>query len=228
MNKKMLNSMLLQAYFGLSDCDLNDEETLIAKCCDRAYKDMCRTLRFNKVEGDSINKDDWKKRVSDVVIEAIGNIDPDSVAFDDYHETTCENMMEVSCEGVFGEGEKLHYGQAQKWFNMTCKYLYLLNYRGDKLNKISESLHAPIDNYIIQIATTNNTTAPDCRFALGIDTSDTPSVAWSRWDSTEYKCFQKKLRERLDVWNEENSSNLSLIEWECYAWMEQARIESNR
>ena len=227
MNNEMLNSMLLQTYFGFSDCDLNDEETLIAKCCDRAYKDMCRTLRFNKAAEATVYKDRWKDQVSNVVVEAIRNIDPDSVAFDGYHETTCKNMMEVSCEGVF-DNEELHYGQAQKWFNMTCKYLYLLNYWENEQDLISTVLHAPVDNYIIQIATTNNTTVPDCKFALGIESSDMPSAAWSRWDSIEYKCFQKKLRERLDVWNEENSSNLSLIDWECYAWVEQARIESNR
>ena len=48
---------------------------------------------------------------------------------------------------TFGN-QKLFYGQAQKWINMSLKNLSMLNH--SKVNSFYEYCHIPIDNYILE------------------------------------------------------------------------------
>jgi hypothetical protein len=84
------------------------------------------------------------------------------------------------------ENVEFHYGQAHKWVNMSMKYLYIIGeYHFDN---IFQYLHAPLDNYIFQVAWKE----------YGIEK---PKVAWSRWDNyqEQYMAYQISLRDNVKV-----------------------------
>lgn len=84
--------------------------------------------------------------------------------FDEWHESRCDDLVKD-----YGDEELFTFGNAQKWVNMTMKYLYLiaslaLFYTSDKQNdssqqyltlvgsdvlSISDDLQVPVDSFII-------------------------------------------------------------------------------
>lgn len=102
-------------------------------------------------------------------------------------------------------GIEFHYGQSQKWLNMTIKYLYIL---GEcSFDGIFEYLHVPLDNYIMNVA----------QKELGISR---PKIAWSRWDdyTGQYEAYQRALRARI--------LDFPPLRWEFKYWMKEARQHS--
>jgi hypothetical protein len=96
------------------------------------------------------------------------------------------------------------YGQAQKWLNMTLKYMLIaqsgeldVGWEKSLNNKIVRSLHVPVDKYILDIAEKELEVLP-------------PEGAWSTWDYEEYETYQKDLRSEI--------KEKSPIEWEFTAW----------
>ena len=93
--------------------------------------------------------------------------------------------------------------------------MWLLDMLPEGLTK--ESLHIPIDSYIIDAVKSNA-----IEYGLGIKTG--PSAAsWSKWDDYgAYRDYQnaagKTIREKY---------GLSPIEWEGKAWMATAKDKSN-
>ena len=94
-------------------------------------------------------------------------------------------------------GIEFSYGQAQKWINMTIKYLYILEVQS--FDGVFEYLHIPIDNYIYD----------SVENLLGIPT---PKQAWSRLDDYDwYLYYQEAIREKL--------SGISPLRWEFREWL---------
>ena len=95
---------------------------------------------------------------------------------------------------------EITYGQAQKWVNMTMKYLCVL-YEGqcDWLNKIYSFLHIPIDSIILDKAKKE--------FQNEFSVNNTP---WSQLSREEYITIQNKLRAVI--------KDVTLMDWEFTAW----------
>ncbi len=124
---------------------------------DKAYLDMNRTLIFEKKEKSQKDIENerkgWRDKVTKIIRKALENSTDD---FKTWHQTTCEAMIKVYKDKL-ADGTKLTFGQAQKWLNMTLKYLWLL-YRLEVLKddlkafefieKHQNSFHVPIDSYI--------------------------------------------------------------------------------
>lgn len=132
---------LKMLYFGVTD---NPFEAASRS----AYTDMCRTIRFNGKNGDML-----RKAVDSLLEERI----PELVAVNDaedftkWHQSICEEIVSM----YESEGIEFHIGQAQKWVNMTLKYLYVLV--PDVVEPFYRFLHIPLDNYIIDIGDTSTT-----------------------------------------------------------------------
>ena len=185
---------LKMLYFGVTD---NPFEAASRS----AYTDMCRTIRFNGKNGDML-----RKAVDSLLEERI----PELVAVNDaedftkWHHSICEEIV-VMYEA---EGIEFYIGQAQKWVNMTLKYLYVLV--PDVVEPFYRFLHIPLDNYIIDIA----------KKQYGI-----PSLhcAWSRIsDYQDYLDYEEMLMEVIDE---------VPLDWEFAKWVESARkqkIEKGR
>ena len=123
-------------YFGVTD---NPFEAASKS----AYTDMCRTIRFKGKNGYYL-----RKSVDKLLEEKI----PDLIfvkgekEFTQWHHSICNRIVEM----YMSEGVEFYIGQAQKWVNMTLKYLYVLE--PDVVEPFYHLLHIPLDNYIMDIA----------------------------------------------------------------------------
>lgn len=137
-----------------------------------AYRDLCRTIHgFSKNEYRSQIYDTAKNILySEIKMLLNANIRNQN-DFDKWHEDCCEKMIVV-----FGE-QTFYYGQAQKWINMSLKYISMFEHK--LIKRVYEYCHVPIDNYILE--------ALDYSF----------QVAWSRIDNyDEYLKFQQYFRNK--------------------------------
>lgn len=127
---------LKMLYFGVTD---NPFEAASRS----AYTDMCRTIRFHGKNGDAL-----RKSVDVLLEERIPElIDVDnSEKYTQWHYSICKLIVDQ----YEAEGIEFYIGQAQKWVNMTLKYLYVLV--PDVVEPFYRFLHIPLDNYIMDIA----------------------------------------------------------------------------
>lgn len=200
-NEELLD-FLKFAYFG----DLNIS---IKVASNRAYRDMCRTLKFDvlpkKTKATTISK--LKEAVNVIFKEEIPIINEGGITspkkFDSWHCKVCENIKLLYNE----KGIEFTCGQAQKWINMTIKYLYILKvYSFDNVLKY---LHIPVDNYIFD--------AVEKELEI-----DRPKEAWSRWDNDEeYKDYQKNIRKEL------KRKKFVPIRWEFDNWLKEVQKVKN-
>lgn len=195
-----LERFLVFAYFGI---DLNDEysdEDIIRKCVERAYLDMCRTLKTDDQE--------WietKEKLSKDLVNALLNNksiqDKISKAYSVFFENDSEQLTESQISGLVdknGDGICFYYGQAQKWINMSLKYMWLLGLIDDSQKA---ELEAPIDSYIIH------------------KINHIPkNTAWSTLTIKEYNSIKDEITTCATEYS-------TVIDWEFNAWIEQAKEE---
>lgn len=260
---------LMYSYFEIEPDELNYEsdenkESIIIKCARRAYRDFSRTLRFNDKESEENDKksEEKHKTFRDTICEEIKNQIKESLLiankddFDNRHKTVCEKIIEranqykVDNQLILLETERkkdskktlFWYGQAQKWLNMTMKYMWLLGLWEKEFEEIKDVLHVPVDDFIIeavwhegQAENDKGQVCEDTKWSIKLPLCDDNKpntrknkynseniVRWSKWNCDEYIAFQSTLR---------NSSLLqgkSPIEWECSAWIEIAKKRSSQ
>ena len=215
---------LLCSYFGIkSQEDVvpkneKDRENLILKCARRAYQDLCRTLRFRespnakglgKAEKERIERshgdfcDKISKMIRDRALPCLLTA-TDEVDFNDKHQKVCAAICKEANGTRIKDREdtvlkkRFYDGQAQKWLNMTIKYMWLLGLLGDQMKEFLSVVHVPVDNDVIKKA---------------IDMDVKPSKkTWSTWSYEEYEKFQKDLKDKL--------AGEPPLKWENRVWME--------
>lgn len=228
---------------------------ICAKCAKRAYLDLARTVKYSyssskleemkskkssEEDKDKANnfiesKNNLIKNICENILSPVktekGEISFENSDFDEWHEVKCEeiiNFMNNSIDKSNTEilKEKFTVGQAQKWVNMTLKYLWLLDALPDNIDE--NDLHIPIDSYIIEIAYDNKNKFDN---ALGLE--EKPKESWSKL--SEYKNYfgiqkdyfgiQKEIREAIKT----NTTNETIpIKWESLAWIEVAEKHANK
>ena len=145
------------------------------------------------------------------------------------HNELCENINKKANEYNYlvcdssDNNEGFHYGQAQKWVNMTLKYMFITEKWAECFENIKYFLHAPIDNYILEGIW--NEKWIDVLEIVNIKEFDLEKKfnsdkfkPWSQWDKDRYKDFIDCLRDKV--------KNQSLIEWETKTWLDVARDKS--
>lgn len=215
---KTAQQFLLYGYFGFDIGELKDDNSIKEKCAHRAYLDLNRTLSYN--DGDGKRKE-FTEEVEKEIIGAINKYDV-KTDFDDWHNRVCKDIMDKAKSKKL-LNKDLNYGQAQKWLNMTLKYLWMLGILNKNIDE--NKLHVPIDNFIFQaiyegvaIKCTNNLKDnikkikenENYRF-VGNGKNECP---WSKLSDADYKLIQDELR---------NSVDIPPIEWESKAWIEIAK-----
>lgn len=166
--------------------------------------------------------------------------------FDEWHRETCEKLIDVYDNDflVLREGNvrteiptKLTYGQAQKWLNMTLKYLWLLRRFGmlpeeDGIiaGQFGHQFHVPLDSYILRYISRQNRTKTS-PFSLCCSNGLDPEVSfqdmWSKFGSTwsrisdmdAYYLLQQKLARA--------AKDLAPLEWELIHWHKAMRYYDN-
>lgn len=234
----------------LNDQSKKDIPYICAKCAKRAYLDLARTVKYRyssseleEMKSKKSSKEDKDKATNfiDSKNELIKNICKNILStietkegeisfknsdFDDWHKAKCEeiinfmnNSIDKSNTKILKE-ENFTIGQAQKWVNMTLKYLWLLNALPTGVKP--EYLHVPIDSYIIEIAYDNKNKFEN---ALGL-LEEKPKKSWSKLP--EYKKYFK-IQEAIRKAIKTNTTNKTIpIKWESLAWIEVAEKQANK
>ena len=232
-NEKLLD-FLLYSYF---ECDREEnEEEVIQKCARRAYRDLARTVKYahpaSELEkakagsGLAAFKNIQKKRILDVcedMAQSIYACKEGFNKFNSWHEKKC-NWIIGKMNETYDGGKKFlkkdfTYGQAQKWLNMTLKYLWLL----DRLPKgiKARSLHVPIDRFILEKL--KETGKFNDTITNSGETFSYNGETWSSMsDIRSYKTLQKEIKKIA------REANLLPIEWESLAWLEIAKSRKSR
>lgn len=220
---------LLFSYFGC-DCKA-DEVTMKNNAAHRAYLDLARTIRFvysssyidehkneESVKQFTKAKEDRIKDICESLIKSVDSYPGNSTDFDVWHKKECERIIErmeepYCCEKkLLKPNENFTYGQAQKWINMTLKYLWLLDLLPKEIEE--ESLHVPIDSFILQKLKKEQ--------VPGVTGSgETYYYNSNTWSTiTDYKNY-KDLQDEIKKISFPNP-----IQWEGAAWMEIAKERS--
>lgn len=218
-------------------------------CAKRAYLDLARTVKYNyssseleemkskkssEEDRDEANnfiesKNNLIKNICENILSSVktekGEISFENSDFDAWHEVKCEEIINFMNNSIDKSNTKIlkkenfTIGQAQKWVNMTLKYLWLLNALPAGVKP--EYLHVPIDSYIIKIAYSKKVT-----FKYALELEDKPKDSWSKLSKYEdYFKIQKAIRKAIKT----NTTNETIpIKWESLAWIEVAEKQANK
>lgn len=178
-NRKDYEDYLLRLYFG-------DNNDLLAACINRAYLDFNRTIHgIDKI----ITKDRLYLETSDYIKESFSDIREGYVCiaqqekFDVWHRSICSELSSYYNKHGYST---FSVGQAQKWINMTFKYIFTMGEdRIPGYRDLYEFCHIPLDNIILKKLTMQHAFP-----AL--------ACAWSRLnDYVEYLAYQKRIRQKF-------------------------------
>lgn len=197
---------------------------ILSKCANKAYMDLCRTIRFKTDDGNI--KTEYKTTICDKlvleydllcnVVSACSSENEKQEIFDREHNRICKEIC-----SKYSEISDFTYGQAQKWLNMMLKYFLLTE--GD--SALKSYLHIPVDSYIMQAVGSDNSKLKYCLKLECVPKkngtvgkySESSSKSWSKWNYEEYIAFQNSIRTAIA------ESDYSFpIEWENQAWIEVA------
>ena len=227
--KETLDSLIF-FYFGFTLDE--DFDYILDRIVEKAYVDATNQGAFNtKAESSKAQLAKYGKDGSkEFLINQIKKIlNENDIQFNDWHEETCDELVNIyennELKDIFT------YGNAQKWVNMTLKYIYLLggiseNYAEkfaqsvSKIRGYSADFHIPIDSYIIDVLwKKENVPLP---FKDGIEKVRSNNYAipseyikgWSNWHKDEYISVVKELRKIQDN---------DPIKWETENWIKRAK-----
>ena len=169
-NKQQITDFLWFSYFGITP-NCNDD-IKIQKCIERAYRDLNRTIDFtysqsvlDKKSDQTISqgardyfikaKQDFKSELIQYIKQKVKEL-PEELkkrSFREWHNEICNEIIKCNpdVEGLPNVKvlkENLSYGQAQKWVNMTLKYMWLMGLIEEPV--IQKQLCVPVDNYILK------------------------------------------------------------------------------
>lgn len=235
--KEEMYNLLFTSVFGCSPEKMedyfregNDEEAGLV-CIKRAYRDFNRTLRINKDVSEK-TKDNFLKAIEKkLYAECKKLMTVDSKKkFDEQHKITCTDLI-TACNAddtVFikqKNGVIMSYGQAQKWVNMSMKYMFLTGMWKDIANPgLEKYMHIPVDSIILKASTNANNNGLKAAISVydkhpygkteGIPRpyKEGRSQSWSRWDIEDYENFTMQLEKVLP-------DNMTPLEWENDAWV---------
>ena len=199
LSSQACNEFLVRLYYGPG-------EDYLVSCIDRAYLDFNRTLHGFRGHADAGGV---RRQATDLIKEgfrallAIKTLTEGK--FDRWHRGMCDNLRAHFRRAGYGA---FSYGQAQKWVNMTMKYVFVLG--EDRLPGYGVALrhaHVPIDNIVLE------TWHP-----LGMPKL---AVAWSRLD--DYKIYSG-----LQAWTRTKFAPRSPLEAEFWAWIKAREARDDR
>ena len=164
---------LVYLYFG-SDSDLE------IACIRRAYRDFNRTMHVLRRFENTQQLKDQAEAFLRSSLESLKTLSA-TATFDAWHRSTCETMILRFQD----HGFRLFVGQAQKWINMTLKYVFTLGEaRLPSYEPVYPYCHVPLDNILLERLRKYGFPALDC--------------AWSRLDNyDDYLQRQDWIRQRF-------------------------------
>lgn len=145
-----------------------------------------------------------------------------------WHKAKCEEIMGTMNTAIFQDdslilkSNSFTYGLAQKWVNMTLKYLWLLDMLPNGLSEAE--LHVPVDSFILEaLKETQQFNTEGNKITGSGESYYYNGEAWSAISDPEnYKKLQKEIR---DIAKEQG---ISPIQWEGPVWIKVAQNRETR
>ena len=248
---------LMFGYFGYTSNEISDMCPCcrIRMCANRAYLDLNRTIEFEDGTSEK-DKDSFRNACCSILVQRISGImesrelfsesnEGKQERFDKMHFDICKKIECFANEQKIVRKEKgkkrFYYGQAQKWLNMTLKYMELLDLNNTR--SIRELLHIPIDRYILRAASCSEKSqysraqhslrkkiAPERHLEEDaakkkVFYSDERAQPWSKLNQPDYEQLQQDLRVAIKERQEDWDDIKCPLDWEAKAWIEQAQLE---
>ncbi len=241
--KQYQQDFLWYSYFGIVNSDIqNGSADPEGVCIRRAYLDLNRTLDYSKSESvlkketkdvqkaysesKRIFRNEIEKKLKELITGLLSETEASEAAFDAWHRRACEEVLTIANNSKYNHeplfAKRMTYGQAQKWINMTLKYMLVMGLRQKEMEKIVLYMHIPLDSYIFSAASVKEGGViydGDAAKGLGIKK---PDIVWSQLSPEQYIAYQSAARAKVSL------LNMSSIEWEGAAWIAQAKKENNR
>lgn len=235
-NENALMDFLMYSYWGFDSKMVTSENTdVIQYCARRAYLDLARTVKFkystsrlddmkkdSTLQDEAIEFENKKKDIIEKICISIlnpvdvGDIKCTDEQFNSWHEKKCNEIKDkINNSDILKDSKSFTIGQAQKWVNMTLKYLWLLDMLPKGLSE--KSLHVPIDSFILQALKEK---VVDKITGSG-DDYKYDGCKWSALDYEKYKELQEEIKKIAD------KLNMTPIAWEGQAWIEVAKKRNN-
>ena len=165
----------------------------------RAYRDLCRTLLIKGKDG-STCRTQVDTLIEKNVVELLDSKITSQFEYDQWHYDTCIKMKRIykAKDIIFT------FGHAQKWINMSLKYLYM--HGAWDLSRVFAFFHVPIDSYILSIVEEQ----------LQIER---PCNIWSKIDDyVIYLGYQRAISEKLH----NQPQPVEPLRWEFASWLIEA------
>lgn len=184
MTRQDWEDYLIRLYFGAGKSGKDD---FLCLSINRAYRDFNRTLHgIDKCP----TKENLYSRATNYlksifsVLKLEDSKPKTQEEFDRWHKQTCLKLKDIYANNDF---EEFSIGQAQKWVNMTFKYIFCIGEnRLEGYSDVYKYCHVPIDNIILEKV-----------IKLGVPRFGCP---WSRLnDYDKYITFQKWFRGKQDL-----------------------------
>lgn len=178
-NEQFLNPTREQYEEYLIQVSFGSGHDYLVNCVKSAYRDVCRTLRGLK---DIPKREELTEKAKSEVISSFRQVAQNSSinnqeSFDSWHNTVCQTLLQIYSDASF----TTHYGQAQKWINMTFKNIFTCGQeRVPGFTHLYQYCHVPIDNYVLN--------------ELKRRKMKIPSERWSQWDYDTYMGVQEAIR----------------------------------
>ncbi len=177
----VIENFWIRCYFGQGD-------DYFSLSISRAYRDLNRTIHgIGKIDRSIADKNytDLSFSLKKSVINLMNFSFDTQEEYDERHQIECQILIDKFKELYGGHKIIFTIGQAQKWINMTLKYMYALGTERHKSQLDNyQFFHIPIDN-IIQKQLLIDKGIPEFK------------VAWSRIDDySEYLNYQKLVRQQ--------------------------------
>lgn len=243
MKQYSVNDTLYFFYFGITPDEIG-EDGLLKKVINKALFDATMQGAFNTkvLETDKDNANSAKEQAVSYLEERIKGLNSNNQKeYDKWHSETCicvkckfKDLKDKNGNMIFS------YGNAQKFVNMTMKYLYMLSKSSGLANsnsklvnavkKSSKFFHMPIDSYIIDQLCIKEILDKEIQNRIKrkqlpkkkpLKDCSHPSEyikPWSQWESEEYVEVQECIRKKAD------KGQYIVIDWENDLWIERAKI----
>lgn len=143
--------------------------------------------------------------------------------YKEWHKNTCDGLCKKYSKVCLNENEPFFtYGNAQKWVNMTMKYLWLLDMLPNGLSEAE--LHVPVDSFILEALKGTQLFNTEGNKITGSGESYYYNgEAWSAISEPKnYKKLQDGIR---DIAKKEG---ISPIQWEGPAWIKVAQQRNEK
>ena len=212
---------MLYSYFKVTADD--DKETILKGIINKAYDDATMQRAYNAILPSELKQksDETKNDVGKKILSIL-QFNISEKVFDPI--TIMDEIKDVYDKNVNGYFEYFSFGNAQKWVNMSIKYILVINAllsavnskhefckMGNKFEEKKAQFDLPVDSYMLEALWDNK----DIKIPAERKGKYSPDkvTPWSKWNKDDYIKFRESLHSSIEC----------PLDWEGPDWIEVAK-----